>query len=90
MATHSSILAWKILWTEERSLVGYSPWAARVGHDLVTKPPPAIFSIANMFAEPLVDIPHVLTENNLQITENFKTVSGYICHFFQALSFLLK
>ena len=24
MATHSNILAWKILWTEE--LVGYSPW----------------------------------------------------------------
>ena len=25
MATHSSILAWKIPWTE-RSLAGYSPW----------------------------------------------------------------
>ena len=25
MATHSNILAWKILWTED--LVGYSPWA---------------------------------------------------------------
>ena len=24
MATHSSILAWKILWTEEP---GYSPWS---------------------------------------------------------------
>ena len=24
MATHSSILAWKIPWTED--LVGYSPW----------------------------------------------------------------
>ena len=24
MATHSNILAWKILWTED--LVGYSPW----------------------------------------------------------------
>ena len=24
LATHSSILAWKIPWTEE--LVGYSPW----------------------------------------------------------------
>jgi len=32
MATHSSILAWEIPWTEE--LVSYSPW----GHkDLVTK-----------------------------------------------------
>ena len=28
MATHSSILAWKILWTE-RSLVGYSPWSCK-------------------------------------------------------------
>ena len=29
MATHSSILAWKISW----SLVGYSPWGQKVGHD---------------------------------------------------------
>ena len=32
MATHSSILAWKIQWTEEpgrRSLVGYSPWGRK-------------------------------------------------------------
>ena len=28
MATHSSILAWRILWTE-RSLVGPSPWVAK-------------------------------------------------------------
>ena len=27
MATHSSILAWKIPWTEEP--VGYSPWIAK-------------------------------------------------------------
>ena len=26
MATHSSILAWRIPWTKERSLEGYSPW----------------------------------------------------------------
>ena len=31
MATHSSILAWKIPW--QRSLLGYSPWGCRVGHD---------------------------------------------------------
>ena len=36
MATHSSILAWKIPWTEEPE--GYSPWGhKRVGHDLATK-----------------------------------------------------
>ena len=32
MATHSSILAWKIPWTEEP--VGYSPWGCKgVGHN---------------------------------------------------------
>ena len=31
MATHSSILAWKIPWMEEP--VSYSPWGRRVGHD---------------------------------------------------------
>ena len=31
MATHSSILAWRIPWTEEPA--GYSPWGPRVGHD---------------------------------------------------------
>jgi len=31
MATHSSILAWRIPWTEEPE--GYSPWSLkRVGH----------------------------------------------------------
>ena len=30
MATHSSILAWKI---PQRNLAGYSPWAHRIGHD---------------------------------------------------------
>ena len=31
MATHSSILAWGIPWTEE--LGGYSPWGCRVRHN---------------------------------------------------------
>ena len=30
MATHSSILAWEIPWTEKP--VGYSPWGCKVGH----------------------------------------------------------
>ena len=34
MDTHSSILAWRISWTEEPG--GYSPWDCRVGHDWVT------------------------------------------------------
>ena len=30
MATHSSIVAWKISWT--RSLAGYSPWSHKESH----------------------------------------------------------
>ena len=37
MATHSSVLAWRIPWTEEP---GRLHGVARVGHDLATKPPP--------------------------------------------------
>ena len=34
MATCSSILAWRIPWTEEPGgLQGYSPWGRRVRHD---------------------------------------------------------
>ena len=36
MATHSSILAWEILWTEEPGGL-QSMGSQRVGHDLVTK-----------------------------------------------------
>ena len=37
VATHSSILAWKIPWTEEPGRL-YSPWdRQRVGPNLVTK-----------------------------------------------------
>ena len=32
MATHSSVLAWRIPWTEEPGRL-YSPWARRVEHD---------------------------------------------------------
>ena len=32
MATHSGILAWRIP-QGQKSLVGYSPWGLRVGHD---------------------------------------------------------
>ena len=35
MAIHSSILAWKIPWTEEPSRL-YSPWGRRVRHDWAT------------------------------------------------------
>ena len=36
MATHSSILAWRIPWTEEPDRV-QSTGSQRVGHDLATK-----------------------------------------------------
>ena len=29
METHRSILAWRILWTEEPGLEGYSPWGCK-------------------------------------------------------------
>ena len=35
MAIHSSILAWES--HEQGSLVWYSPWGHRVGHNLVTE-----------------------------------------------------
>ena len=39
MATHSSILTWEILWTEEPGGL-QSMGLQRVGHDLATRPPP--------------------------------------------------
>ena len=39
MATHSSILAWRISWTEEPGGL-QSMGLQRVGHDLATEPPP--------------------------------------------------
>ena len=38
MATHSSILAWKIPWTEEPGRLQSMGWQ-RVRHDLPAKPP---------------------------------------------------
>ena len=37
MATHSNILAWEILWTEEPDRL-QSMGSQRIGHDLATKP----------------------------------------------------
>ena len=41
MATHSSIVAWRILWREEPGKL-QSLELLRVGHNLTTKPPPDI------------------------------------------------
>ena len=46
MATHCSILAWKIPWTEEPG-GPQSIRVARGGHNLVTKPPPPLFKKTN-------------------------------------------
>ena len=35
MATHSSISAWRVPWTEQPA--GHCPWGCRVGHDRATK-----------------------------------------------------
>ena len=48
MATHSSILAWRIPWTEEPRRL-QSMGSARVEHDLVTKPPPGGYIYINIF-----------------------------------------
>ena len=46
METHSSILAWRIPWTEEPG--GHSHAIARAGHNLVTKPlPPKCINLPN-------------------------------------------
>ena len=41
MATHSSILAWRISWTEEPGRLVHG--VARVENNLATKPPPGAF-----------------------------------------------
>ena len=41
MATHSSILAWRIPWTEEPGRLQFTG-LQRVGHNLATKPPPVV------------------------------------------------
>ena len=42
MVTHSSLLAWRILWTEEPGRLVHG--VARVGRDLATKLPAGIFN----------------------------------------------
>ena len=45
MATHSSILAWRIPWTEEPG-GAIVHGVTRVRHDIATKPPPPILKTA--------------------------------------------
>ena len=48
MATHSSILAWRIPWTEGPGRL-QTMGVTRVGHDLVTKPPPFWYPVLDHF-----------------------------------------
>ena len=60
MATHSSILAWKIPWTEEPGGL-QSMGSRRVGHDIVTKsalPPALPPSLTHTHRCPLMEMTH--------------------------------
>ena len=46
MALHSSILTWKIPWTEEPGGLHTVHGVARVGHDLATKPTNQCYEIS--------------------------------------------
>ena len=48
MATHSNILAWEILWTEESGGL-QSMVLKKVGHDLATKPSPPIYILQMLY-----------------------------------------
>ena len=48
MATHSSILAWDILWTEEPGRL-QSMGSQKVGHDLVTEEQMQLFLLYNIY-----------------------------------------
>ena len=48
MATHSNILAWEILWTEESGRL-QSMVLQKVGHDLATKPLPLIYILQMLY-----------------------------------------
>ena len=55
MATHSTILAWEIQWTEEQR--GYSSWGhKRLGHDWATKQQWADLLLSNSFEKHLTSV----------------------------------
>ena len=56
MATHCSILAWEILWTEEPG--GLQSLGVTVGHNLVTKQQQQYFTM-RMYKKPLVSCVHL-------------------------------
>ena len=60
MATHPSILAWKIPWAE--SVAGYSPWGCKASDTTkVTKPPQERQQPGVVFAAGNIITNHILT-----------------------------
>ena len=48
MATHSSILAWRIPWTEEPGRLHTVHGVARVGHNFAIKSPPHLLGLTSL------------------------------------------
>ena len=83
MATHSSILAWKIPWMEERGRL-QSVGSQRVGHDwAISPPPPPLWAIKTQFI--LKGIVHLWFQQNHRYVDlkshflglNFWSVSNW-------------
>ena len=60
MAPHSSILAWRVPWTEEPGRL-QSMGSLRVGHNLATKPPPPAMSYVYSFSVWLTSLRMILS-----------------------------
>ena len=68
MATHSSILAWEIPWTEDPGRL-QSMGSQRVRHDLVTKPPPQQNNFISLFSILVISVFLKLRESLRRIKE---------------------
>ena len=69
MSTHSSVLAWRIPMDRERSLVGYSPWGHRVGHDWETN---------NTYIQTYICI-YIYTQACVYIHTETNSIYTYMC-----------
>ena len=68
MATHSSILAWEIPWTEDPGRL-QSMGSQRVRHDLVTKQPPQQNNFISLFSILVISVFLKLRESLQRIKE---------------------
>ena len=83
MATHSSILAWEIPWTEEPSGV-QSMGSQRVGHNLVTEHACIYLSIYSSISHLSIYVSFYLSENEMhrkgdrdRVSEREKSISQF-------------